>query len=363
MINSEVNKLTSVITHQPGDEFNNVHPINIKEEIYDNNGKLIQNPDFLLFDDLIYTEGAIAEHNQLTGVLESYSRGSNIEFNDLLNEINQNEYDKAKHPMINLIFTRDLGVVIGNTILVTWGKKEVRNEENKLASKIFNIHPMFKKYDVLDFHQICPELSIEGGDISVLDDKNVCIGISERTSKKSIEIILPYIMDAGFDRIYGIELQKKRAMMHLDTVFTQLSKEDFLMYTPIFENNKNVYVFDKNSPKGKLKNNSFIDELKTIFNNVNIIKCGGNEPINQDREQWTDGANALAIDNGVIILYTRNTHTINELKEFGYSVASTSSVISNPNIITGKTVITLDGPELCRGRGGARCLTLPLARN
>ena len=72
-----------------------------------------------------------------------------------------------------------------------------------------------------------------------------------------------------------------------------------------------------------------------VLLSINIIKCGGSNPINQDREQWTDGANALAIDNGVIILYTRNTHTINELKEFGYNIASTSSVISNPDIITG----------------------------
>ena len=93
------------------------------------------------------------------------------------------------------------------------------------------------------------------------------------------------------------------------------------------------------------------------------MRCGGNDPINQDREQWTDGANALAIDDGVVILYTRNTHTINGLKDFGYSVVTTDAVISNPNIITGKTVITLDGPELCRGRGGARCLTLPIVRD
>ena len=241
MINSEVKKLTSVITHQPGDEFDNVHPINIKEEIYDKDKKLIQNPDFLLFDDLIHTEKAISEHNQLTGVLEAYSKGSNLEFNDLLSDINQTNEDKSnQYPMINLIFTRDLGVMIGNTILIAWGKKEVRNTENKLASKIFNNHPMFNKYKILDFHQIYPELSIEGGDISVIDDENVCIGISERTSYESIEAILPHIIDAGFVKIYGVELPKKRAMMHLDTVFTQLSSEDFLMYTPVFENKKNV---------------------------------------------------------------------------------------------------------------------------
>ena len=100
---------------------------------------------------------------------------------------------------------------------------------------------MFNKYKILDFHQICPELFIEGGDISVLDDENVCIGVSERTSRESIEVILPHIMDAGFLRVYGVELPKKRAMMHLDTVFTQLSSEDFLMYTPVFENKKNIY--------------------------------------------------------------------------------------------------------------------------
>ena len=252
---SESNPLKFVIIHKPGKEHSFITPDNISEKI-EVNGKLKDNPNFLLFDDLIQIKKAVKEHEEFSKILHNYTDGNTYQFSDLLKYTLRNESSKKNlikkcinnefktynnqinlkkiqnlnldllvevlitgylktekvftHPLPNLIFTRDLGVVIGKTILITWNKKQVRNRENILSEFIFSNYEHFQNLKIYDFNKHHPDLSIEGGDILVLDNKRVCIGISERTSIESIKKINKIIFQEGFDSVFAINLPKKR---------------------------------------------------------------------------------------------------------------------------------------------------------
>ena len=410
-IYSEVSPLRLVITHKPGIEHSFITPDNIKEKIQIN-GELKDNPNFLLFDDIIQLKNAQKEHEEFHSILHSFTDGNTYEFSDLLTYIIKDESIKTnlinecielesknynnfidfeslikleskllvetlisgylknkkffKYPIPNLIFTRDIAVVIGKVLLITWNKKNVRNRENILSKYVFSNFKGFKDMHIYDFHKKHPDLSIEGGDILILDKHRVCIGISERTTIESIKKISKVIFNQGFKSIFAVNLPKKRTYMHLDTVFTLTSENEALIYPPFLneDTNTEIHIFKKNNDHF-ISNKNLINTLKNDGLELKPIFCGGNSAIMQNREQWTDGANAFSLEPGKIICYQCNEYTIKELNKNNYEIITSKSYLDNYefyNKSKNKFAITLDSSELVRGRGGPRCLTLPILR-
>jgi len=367
---SEIGPLEKVFVYSPGNEHNIVLPNNIQPYLFKNH-QIIKNKDFLLFDDIIDLKLAQKQHQLFRNIINFYKKDSCIDIRKYLDEIAQKINITNEYPLINLMYTRDIAVIIGKSILLTRSNSFVRREENLFADYLFKNYSLFKDHDIIDFKEIGKGLSLEGGDIFILSRDIILIGISERTSKEAINILIPYIYEQGFKYVIAIDLPKKRSMMHLDTIFTQTSKNEAILFNQEHSfQNLEVYLSSKNNNQQKLykQNDDILKLLKTLDVTFNTVLCGGYNQNFQLREQLTDGANSFALESGKIIMYNCNDKTIQELEKKGY-IHITSKLFQN-DIKTfdkilrsdSKVVISIDGSELVKGRGGPRCMTLPIRR-
>ena len=252
-------------------------------------------------------------------------------------------------PIPNMYFTRDPFASCGNGIILNKMYSVTRGRETIYAEYIFNYHPDFK--DKVDkYYDRYNEFHIEGGDILNLNSHVLAIGISQRTNANAIEELSKNLFndpDCLIDTVLAFDIPNSRAFMHLDTVFTQIDYDKFT-YHPGIMDTLQVFEIKEDVMEG-IKVKEINDSLENILEkylkrDITLIPCGGGDKIISEREQWNDGSNTLCIAPGVVIVYDRNNITNAVLRRYRIKV------------------LEMHGSELSRGRGGPRCMSMPLIR-
>ncbi len=394
-IHSEVTTLKSVLLHQPGTELENLIPRYLEDLLFDeipwlkqaqveHNGFATllkeQGVEVVYLLDLIHDildipsvkADLVREHLLFSRISNSFVRGAIFEYllqltnaqlvhaltagvskvevvhlkpYPTLSDLTVRSYPFYLDPMPSLYFTRDHGVMIGNRLLVSSMFNFARRRETIFLRFLQQYHPRFKDVG-LWFHKEIPT-GIEGGDVLVINEFTLCIGLSERTTEFAIEYVArELLLNGQINSILVIEIPAKRAYMHLDTVFTMVDFDTFLMYPGIGDQTQ-VYKLQLGKDKHILAHKMSSLKLaleQSIKAPVRILYSGGSDPITAAREQWADSTNTLAIGPGKVITYNRNQVT-NELLDKN-----------------GIEVFEVEGSELVRGRGGPRCMSMPLSR-
>ncbi len=263
------------------------------------------------------------------------------------------ETDFIVEPMPNLYFTRDPFASVGNGIVLNKMYSVTRNRETIYADYIFKYHPKFKgeveKYFDRDY-----DWHIEGGDVLNLNEHVLAVGISQRTEAGAIDKLAKNLFknpNCEIDIILAFNIPESRAFMHLDTVFTQIDIDKFTYHPGIMKTLQVFEITEGNDPNSDedLNVKEINDSLENILSKylglkVILIPCAGGDDVASQREQWNDGTNTLCIAPGVVVVYNRNNITNEVLREHGIKVIEMASA------------------ELSRGRGGPRCMSMPLIR-
>jgi arginine deiminase len=418
-VSSEVGRLRRVLVHEPGIEVDNMVPSMMEE---------------LLFDDIVFGERAREEHRRIRRVFQ-VSGVEVVEAQDLLEDVLRDPDGRAfaldamlapgdravrerlaeapseqlaaalvggerlPHagaqalslvdlfsvpPLPNWCFQRDPQIVIGRGVVFAAMASAARRREAVLARALFRFHPelaatpVWHDPDHADFERShvdgAAHAHLEGGDVLLVGPDIVAVGLSERTNRLGIEDLAAALSvhEDGPRFLVVVELPRRRAYMHLDTLFTPVDRDLALVYPPVLLHHgpeaASVYEIDLRSRKRTwAQRKDLLSCLARRGAGFEPIPCGGADPIAQQREQWTDGANALALAPGVITMYDRNRGTIEALSARGFRI------VGAPDLLLGRDEVDLDvhervciafqSNELSRARGGPHCLTHPIVRD
>jgi arginine deiminase len=411
-VDSEIGRLRRVMVHRPGLEIDRMVPTMMEE---------------LLFDDILDGDAARREHRVFRRVLRragvevltagdllaevldleparrsAMERLAALGVNEpvrqrladlpaaelaaaLIEGVRTDDHHRSfdLSPVPNYFFQRDPQVVMGDRVLVSSMATGAREREPLLASLLFEHHPeLTGAYpplrlapglgDAREDGRVYPRPRLEGGDVLVVSSEILLVGISQRTSRLGVETLAERLRDAGcqFHHLILVELPARRAYMHLDTVFTLIDRDCCLAYLPVVAGGgpESAMVYRVELDGSRLSYTRCPPLLETLAElglELEVVPCGGDaDLIHQEREQWTDGANAFAIAPGVILLYRRNRRSAAALAARGWRVLSERQALSDDEDLVGagRTVITFAGHELSRARGGPRCMTMPIER-
>ena len=283
----------------------------------------------------------------MAGIRKSQLRMRNGKLGDYLNAM-ENEYPFAVDPMPNLYFTRDPFATIGTGVSIHKMHTATRNRETLFGKMIFEHHPAYR--NAPRWYDRGEVTSLEGGDILVLSPEVLAVGISQRTREDSIDTLAETVLSQSktFKKVLAFNIPKTRSFMHLDTVFTMVDRDKFTVHPNILSS-MTVFVMELDENR-KMKIRQEDGRLEDILkehlqlDHVKLIPCGRGSEIDAAREQWSDGSNTLAIGPGEVVVYSRNYVTNRSLEEEGIRIH------------------TIPCAELSRGRGGPRCMSMPLWR-
>ena len=263
-------------------------------------------------------------------------------------------------PLPNSLFTRDSSCWIYGGVSINPMYWPARRREAYNMAVIYRAHPMFadggfdywyppmgddERFNTEDFGLA----SLEGGDVEIIGNGTVAIGLSERTQARMIEQIARALFEKGAaERVIAAVMTKDRAHMHLDTVFTMLDRDKATAYPKVVDGIGAISLRPGSKP-GTLdvrRDKDFVSAVADALGipKLNIVETGGDR-YQQEREQWDDGNNVVALEPGVVVAYERNTFTISKMREAGVEV------------------VEIAGFELGKGRGGGHCMTCPIARD
>ena len=400
-VKSEIGKLKKVMLHRPGQELEHLVPEDLER---------------LLFDDIPYLKTAKIEHDMFAEIM----RGQGVEvvyLEDMTAEVLKNPEKKEQFvrefiaeggasaakvrdqlydylmkisdekelvlktmsgiraselnvkmscplvslvkkesqflldPIPNLYFTRDPFACIGNGVSLNRMYSRTRRRETLYGKYILKYNPDFAG-KVPFYYDRDMDFSIEGGDILNLSNKVIAIGISQRTTPEAIELLAQNIFvdkASEIETIIALDIPAVRAFMHLDTVCTQVDYDKFTIHPGIMQTLR-IFEIKPGDRKGQLKvteSDAMLSDILAKYlelDKVTLIKCGGKDRIASEREQWNDGSNTLCIEPGKVVVYDRNYVTNDILRQHGIEVLEMAS------------------SELSRGRGGPRCMSMPLER-
>ena len=399
-VNSEIGRLKVVLLHEPGEELHNLTPSKLDDLLFDDipwlplakkehqafaktfidaGVKVVYLTDLMTdvlnlsneiknqFIDQFIKEAHIRS-NTLREITANYLKSftdnkelvlktiagikktelPNYQIKSLADHVE--DYSFITDPIPNLYFQRDPFASIGGGVSLNKMYSITRSRETIYGEYIFKYHPIYKTTPL--YYSRYEDVNIEGGDIMVLNSHVLIVGISQRTCAEAVEKLAKNLFfknDTDFDTVLAFAIPNARTFMHLDTVFTQVDKNKFTIHKGCYKALKIYRVIKDINIDNKLKVVELPQTLEEVLESylnepVTLIPCGGDDKISADREQWSDGSNTIAIAPGEVIAYERNDITNSVLTKNGIKVH------------------IIPSSELSRGRGGPRCMCMPLMR-
>lgn len=408
-VRSEIGELEGVILHTPGPEVENMTPQNAERALYSDILNLsVAQEEYTQLADLMATatrtyqvrdllESILAEPAVKTPLVQHVceAEGCLDLFEDLLAlpadalarqliegvvqpRDNLTRFLSKERfslpPLHNFFFTRDAAMAMMNEVLIGRMAKPVRSRESVIMEAIFNRSPRFSVDTVNPLAQKHPDpaATVEGGDVLVARDDILVIGNGSRTSSQGIDFIINRLK-AQKDQKRHILVQElphhPESFIHLDMVFTFLDRSHCMVFAPLLlkpSKYQTIHILIENGRVSSIREEKgLMDALRDLGMDLAPVCCGGTSDLwVQEREQWHSGANFFALAPGKVVGYARNVHTMEEMSKNGFAIVPADDIISGRSQLAdlGRCAITLNGSELPRGGGGARCMTMPICR-